>query len=424
MKNHGKNALADGDLDPEFGEGGIVELNNLDLVPTLTLLTTGQFLVCGSVAGQFTVTRLHTDGSIDPTFIPITNSFGEGATSLGGGAYAQDDDKLIVIGHVRQGDQYYLAVARFNKDSTFDTDFGENGKRVFLDLPLGSGPIDPTHTKLENVELLKRPDGVAGITGLLPNNKILLSGYQPNPGVGLIIQLDENGNLDPDFNDHGYVQFRHPQHPTIIRSAALVTHTDGTYHIIAAGNVTTDRGARSLFVCFDAAGKLVSSFGNEGFEVVADDYVNHAVIAQADGTAGKFIGAGMTSTECMLTRRNADGRADKDFNGGKIVVTEIGESTRWEAVRQMNQGDKIIAAGWTVIGEPGTVIARFTSNGKLDTDFGRGAGWVRLALGDGGLEGPESMVLQPDNKIVVSIGYGDFSAPKRAVVRFMNPAKT
>jgi uncharacterized delta-60 repeat protein len=159
MKHHDNNTLADGDPDPSFGKDGIVELDHLDPpfyeTPTITMLPGGKLLLCGAVEKDnsrwFAVRCLNPDGSVDVGFPPIIDTFHKDFPSSGGKAYVQEDDKILVIGHVfrREGsdDIYYLAAARFNANGSIDEGFGDESKSVFLDLPLGSGPIDPTRAR-------------------------------------------------------------------------------------------------------------------------------------------------------------------------------------------------------------------------------------------------------------------------------------
>ena len=134
--------------------------------------------------------------------------------------------------------------------------------------------------------------------------------------------------------------------------------------------------------------------------------------AMALQTDGKIVMVGGTFTDFILARFNADGSPDNDFGtGGGKVVTDMGGGNRLEeatAVAIQPDG-KIVVAGYTAVPHtppaprlPETfAIARYNSNGSLDTSFGTGG---RVS---GGVNGRAfAVAIQPDGKIVLA---GDFT---------------
>ena len=109
-----------------------------------------------------------------------------------------------------------------------------------------------------------------------------------------------------------------------------------------------------------------------------------------------------------LVRYNFDGSIDTTFGTGGVVSSGPGFATGSGVVLQ-NDG-KIVTAG-AVFGQPNHfALARYNSDGSVDTTFGMGG---RVAT-DFGNTVPYSMMMQPDGKIVLTGSVGnDF-----AVARF------
>ena len=134
-----------------------------------------------------------------------------------------------------------------------------------------------------------------------------------------------------------------------------------------------------------------------------------AMALQADG---KIVMVGGTFTDFILARFNADGSLDTSFGvGGGKVITDMGSGNRpEEATAVAIQPDgKIVVAGYTAIPNvppapplpPTFALARYNTDGSLDTSFGTGG---RVS---GGVNGQAyAVAIQPDGKIVLA---GEFS---------------
>lgn len=149
----------------------------------------------------------------------------------------------------------------------------------------------------------------------------------------------------------------------------------------------------ALDPAFGSGGIVTSAIGSGGSEA-------NAVAVQ---TNGKIILGGQTTVgsvgEVALARYDANGALDTSFGSGGKVTTAIGSNSRIRGLAVQPDG-KIVAAGGTYVGsDPELLIARYNSDGSLDTSFGSG-GTVVAPITDSG-SAVSTLALQPDGKIVV-----------------------
>ena len=160
-----------------------------------------------------------------------------------------------------------------------------------------------------------------------------------------------------------------------------------------------------------APGDLDVNFGNGGVVVTSVGSANS--IAQGMAIQGdKIVVAGYAviggSEDFCLVRYNFDGTLDTTFGSAHngVVTTPIGFlNDRAYGVAIQSDG-KIVVAG-SANRAPNNyasfALARFNADGSLDTSFGGGTGKVMTQIGSFGAIG-YSIALQNDNKIVVA-GY-------------------
>src|SRR5688572_27172271 len=128
---------------------------------------------------------------------------------------------------------------------------------------------------------------------------------------------------------------------------------------------------------------------------------------------GKIVAAGYSYipstaiTDFAVTRYNTDGSLDNTFSGdGRLITNFNGTDGATDVAIQSN--GKIVVAGLvcqapTTIGYCDAAVARYTSNGMLDTTFnGDGKQTSDFGGGENGAQG--GLAIQSDGKIVVA-GY-------------------
>jgi uncharacterized delta-60 repeat protein len=127
-----------------------------------------------------------------------------------------------------------------------------------------------------------------------------------------------------------------------------------------------------------------------------------AVLVQSDG---KIVAAGEGLHDFVLARYNSDGTLDSSFGtGGKVETLFVANQADSAFALAIQPDGKIVAVGDTGVSSfSGTVfaVARYNTNGTLDTTFGpshNGLVTTTLLCNDVA----RAVVIQPDGKIVVA----------------------
>jgi uncharacterized delta-60 repeat protein len=253
-----------------------------------------------------------------------------------------------------------------------------------------------------------------------PNDKIILAGSSQN-GIDnpdnldfALVRYNENGSRDNTFGsgvgaNTGIVTTRVSNVNDQIRAIAL--QSDGR---IVVGGSTGRLGANSFedFVLarYNTNGTLDSSFDNDGIVITnlatIDGYTTRdRILAIAIQSNGKIVAAGY-STICDCTaiaRYNTNGSLDTSFSDdGKFSQAFGASGDQANAVSIQNDG-KIVIAGYMSIGG-GTSefsLARLNTNGTLDTSFGTN-GSVRSNLVPQGSSAALGLKIQSDGRILAA----------------------
>jgi uncharacterized delta-60 repeat protein len=174
----------------------------------------------------------------------------------------------------------------------------------------------------------------------------------------------------------------------ILRLAALATFL--VLAVSAAGATPGD-----LDKTFGSGGKVTTRIGPAGSDA-------RAIVVQPDGkivVGGRADQTDGSTGSFGLAQFNRDGTLDRTFGSGGKVRTSFGQSGRIEALA-LQPDHKIVAAG-SRFKSPGSdfALARYNSNGSLDSSFGDG-GRVTTDFTNG--DDVRAVVVQPDGKIVVA----------------------
>lgn len=220
-----------------------------------------------------------------------------------------------------------------------------------------------------------------------------------------------DGTPDADFGTDGKVTTDFNGGPDTVVSVAI--QSDGK--IVVAGSAgisststflgitwTTGFGVAryhpdgTLDTTFNSTGKVTTSFPGNSANAAK-------VLVQGDG---KIVAAGYvhngTDNDFALVRYNSDGTLDTSFNTTGRVLTNLGDNDVIQSMALQSNG-KIVVAGFTSTGgSPHSALARFNSDGTLDTTFNTTGIVIASLLSP--LDVLSSVAIQSDGKIVAA-GY-------------------
>jgi len=297
----------------------------------------------------------------------------------------QPDGKILLGGYCYNGSDNDFCIARFNSDGTLDTTFGNRGKVI--------QPIGPYYDY--GYSLAIQPDG-----------KILLGGYCNNRGNidFCITRFKSDGTLDKTFGRSGKVI--QPIGSDNDEGYSLAIQPDGK--ILLGGYCKNGSNRDFCIARFNSDGTLDTSFGSSGKVIQPIGSSNDEGYSLAIQSDGKILLGGFCDYEFCIARFNSDGTLDTTFGSSGKVIQPIGSANDRGQSLAIQPDGKILLGGYCSNGSNWDFcIARFNSNGTLDTTFGS-SGKVIQPIGpyyDYGY----SLAIQPDGKILLG-GYcfGDF----------------
>ncbi len=390
---------APGSLCLDFGTGGLVSTDfpggGPDGANAVVLQPDGKIIAVGNAQSggnnEFGLARYNSDGSLDATFGTgglVTTGFPGGGPDEANAAVLQPDGKIIAAGQARMGGNNEFALARYNSDGSLDPTFGTGGL-VTTDLASGNNDF-------------------ANAVVLQPDGKIIAAGQARvvnNESFGLA-RYNSDGSLDSTFGTGGIVITTISG--GIDRANAVVLQPDGK--IIAVGQARVGGNNDFALLRYNSDGSLDATFGTgglvtTGFPGGGPDEANAAVL-QPDG---KIIAVGranvMGNNNFALARYNSDGSLDGTFGTGGLVTTAFSALSDFANAVVLQPDGKIIAVGQgRPGGDPDFALARYNSNGSLDSTFGTGG----LVTTDffGGIDLANAALLQSDGKII-AVGSAD-----------------
>ena len=438
-----------------------------DEIRAMAVLSDGEILVAGNSHNgtnrDFVLARYTAAGALDTTFgttsgqtktgyvlTPI-GSDDDSATSLA----VHTDGTIVVGGHTKvSGNNRDFAIARYTSAGVLDTTFDSDGKvttdfnsgisddRIhgvavlsdgkvlaggysanpsprFNDFTLArytaAGALDTTFgsgSPKTGYVVSMRARGDTGLAMVLQSDGTVLIGGYVYTGTGndydfAVGRFTAAGALDTNFGTSGVVAT--PIGSDNDEASALAVQGDGK--IVLAGFGTN--GGREDFALtrYSAAGVLDTNFGTSGVVTTAAGSGNSygaAVALQSDGKlvmVGDGYNGSTNRNDFLLTRYTADGTVDTGFGKDGVVTTDFqsGGNDYGAAVAVQSDG-KIVAAGRSYGTARDFAVARYNSDGSLDTGFGTG-GKVTTDFG-GNEDRPYAIAVHTDGTIVV-VGYAN-----------------
>jgi len=328
-------------------------------------------------------------GDLDETFgnngIVITDLVND-AQQIAFSIKQLQNQKILVGASVQTSTANNFALARYEQNGTLDNSFGTNG------------------AVLPNFEMALS-DMI-----ILPNGAILACGFYwdsiTDQDFGLV-KFSAEGILDTSFGNNGLVTTEFmgnlSEHPS-----SIMIQNDGK--ILVFGSTALDAGSNgdfalarynqdgSLDTSLDGDGKLTVDFGSN------DVGVN--MLLFADGRillGGRAFNTAISKNEFVMTLLDSNGLVDTSFGNNGVVMDHFVASDSFLGGLAMQNDGKIITAGRiNPQGQCSFVVARYNSDGSLDTaNFGT-QGFVVTEISTGSNCSLSELAIMRDGKIVTA----------------------
>jgi uncharacterized delta-60 repeat protein len=336
-------------------------------------------------------------GDLDPAFSSdgkVTTKIPGGNFELANAVTIQPSDGKIVVAGRTGGAGGRFALARYTTDGALDTSFGS------------SGVVVTNFTRGDDV-----PFGVA----IQPSDGKIVAAGTASFRRFAAARYNADGSLDTTFGGDGTVTTNST--PDFdIGFDLVIQPSDGK--IVVAGTA----GGRLAAIRYSTDGSLDTTFSSDGQATVnltgGFDAAFDLVLQPADqrivaaGTAG-----GRNGRVFAIVRFNLDGTPDTAFDADGRVTSDFGPGVdHVDGVDVQASNGRIVVAGHTEVGTGRFALARYNSDGTLDTTFSTDGklttNFTRRT--DGGL----SVALQPSDGKIVAGGFAGGGGGRFAVARY------
>lgn len=382
-------------LDPDFGAEGLATSPGFGGDRSaMARQADGKFVIVGGTFTDFILARFNANGTLDASFDgdgKVTTDMVPGEQEEALGVAIQSDGKIVVAGYTGTpgpANGANFALARYNADGTPDLSFGTVGK-------VTSGVSGRAYA------VAIQPDGrivAVGDVDVASGNDF---------GNFVVARFNADGTPDNSFSGDGQVVTDIGGATNTARNVVL--QPNGSILVSGEPFGTFAGSERTDVVRYTASGALDAGFGTAGTLTIAGTRVGEGLALQSDG---RFVLVGQidasippatpgTATNFAVMRRNADGSPDPGFGAAGLASTPISGQRDAALAVTLQPDGKIVVAGRSSNSNVNFAVARYNTNGTLDTTFGRDSSGT-LAI-DFFLftDIAESVVVQPDGQIVL-----------------------
>ncbi|MBK8092785.1 MAG: choice-of-anchor D domain-containing protein [Verrucomicrobiaceae bacterium] len=397
MSNNGSNddfslvrLNVNGSLDTTFDTDGKVTTTigtSTDTIRQIQLQNDGKIVAAGyanmpSVGDDFALARYNSDGSLDTSFDTdgkVTTTFGT-STDWAYGLDIQSDGKILTTGITRNGTNYDIALARHTTTGALDTTLDSDGKATF---PIGTGSDYGRAIKA------------------LADGRIAIAGFAAasRDDDAVLLVITAAGALDTTFGGSGILS--NDFAVSFDAGYAMAMLPDD--RIFITGNSNSGSSSDFHLTRFLSDGTADTSVPPDGITRVpvgTNTDIPYAIAVQPDG---KTVLAGYslaTNNDISVIRLNTDGTLDSTFGSGGKFFLGIGSGEDIARAIALQPDGKILVGGYTNNGSNDDIaLVRLNANGTLDATFGT-TGIVTMAFGVD-TDRCWSMTLQPDGKILL-----------------------
>ena len=388
-------SAAPGDLDPTFGQGGVVRhsvTSLADVARAGVIDAQGRIIVAGhgwnGGTSSSMVARFLPDGTLDDSFARHGRRFIDLAPGQPEGGSLLDvlllpDGRILALGTAFSDAEPFDAVlVRLTARGGLDPKFGQGG---LVRIP---------------VEGVRRAGGMVR----LADGRIVVVGTRTGPDGShpFLARMHAEGSLDGTFADGGVAAFA-PADPWYLEVGDLALAPNGDAVFVgrtAAGDLAVGRA--------DPAGELDEAFGDDGFRTVdlgsPFDRANDVAV-RPDGkivVGGSRFSGGVTRAWALL-QFLPDGTPDPGFGTAGQTLSPVGSANGLASIASIVvQDDGRIVAGGTADnarGLPKFFAGRYLPDGTPDSAFG-GDGFVTYPIADN-QERAQEVLVQSDGRIVL-----------------------
>jgi len=295
----------------------------------------------------------------------------------------QQDGKILVTGYMTNGTDNDLMVICYDKDGTLDAGFGTNGAYIYDG---GNGN-----------------DGGYAIA-VQSDNKILVAGDSLNgDGDVIVLRLDTDGNLDPNFGSNGIYTYDSGNGSDSVFD--LLVQSDGK--IIMCGSNSNGTDSDLLVMRLTTNGILDTTFNTNGMAIYdgGNGYDFGTRLTVQDD--GKILVTGSvhngSDNDIVVARFSTSGTLDMSFGTNGITVYDGGDYDQGYGIDTDSNGNILVTGLRTQPDATSTdydiTVLRFDPNGVLDTHFGNNG----IVLYDGGIrEECFDLMVQSDDTILIA----------------------
>lgn len=377
--------------------------HDVKIQPDQKIIAGGNWLDYASNDAGVAVARYDFDGVADTTF-------GMGGVTMLPAGYLfgdrlaiQSDGKIVITA----ASSSKLGAARFKANGVLDTTFGSGG---FASVVISGASIGTGTTCL----------------GLQSNGKVVVGGRlrdQTGTESPALARFLTTGALDSGKSGFGVVS--KGKYPGYAVDSSFGPRSDGQFEdlvvqpddkIVLLGTADDGSNSHEFLTRYTAAGQLDKTFNGTGYNGFTGPHgtvpVPRSIVRQADG---KYVIAGQIPgvdgfIDLWVARFNTNGTLDTNFNGGTVtfdIDSTDSETTEWAYDLAIQSDGKIVAAGsfhTAASSETSVLVVRFYSDGTLDETFG--AGGYKLGMPPAGPDVDSfhsyAVALQADSSIIVA----------------------
>jgi uncharacterized delta-60 repeat protein len=363
------------------------------------------------------VVRILADGTLDPTFgdagVATFNVTKGTDKEVARGIALQADGKVVLAGTAEHDPSASgvlsadtdVAVVRFDANGQVDSSFGDGG---VLKLDLGTGLAT------------RSADGPAALTGadvawgvqVLADGRLLVTAASRAADTDAqdtdltLVAIDQDGKEDPTFAAQG--RLRVDVDGGVESPRQSVQLKDDT--IVACGYTQKDGLTQPLLVKFNVEGRLDAAFGEDG--VAHPSLLNTAAEAydvELQGDKLITVGYGKDgaddTVDLVAPRFMPDGQVDETWGeAGLLRVDVAGEDDRGRDLAVLPDGRVLFAgSGKRTAGDIDAMLVVSNKDGAPDAHVGD-AGKLLFDLG-GVADAFYGVAVSADNRSVFVVGY-------------------